>query len=191
MKLKILVGLTDDCPTEEHVEVYAVEGFPRQATDPDDEYEYVHIRDEEGLKEWAYRYYSVHKIAEIDVVNGRSISQVPDGAQRTAAVQPAEIVRIGPEGAIFPGPAEAPPAADKHDNDAETRLAQVRYPDDHCEWEARCVEPCIPGTAEVVCTSEVGPLDALHQLKASLAFMGLPCRPYVTNIERVALALDD
>lgn len=194
MKLKILVGLNDDCPVEEHVEVCAIEAYPLQVTDPDDEYEYVDIRDENELREWAYRYYNVHKLAEVAVPDGTPLTAV----HRTAAIRaegptgPPETIGIGPEGTAFPG---RPTTSDKHDNEAETRLVRVRYTDDHCEWEARCVEPCIPSeaTAEVVCISAVGPLDALHQLRASLAMLGLPAklRPYVTNIERVALALDD
>lgn len=190
MKLKILVGLTDDCPTEEHVEVFAPGAYPLRATDPDDEYEYVDIPDEDALKEWACRYYDVHSIAEIHVSDELLATSLKT-PQGTAAGRPVETVRIGPEGEAFPAPPPVPPVADKHDNEAETRLVRVTYAGGQCEWEARCVEPAVPGTAEVVCASEVGPLDALHQLKASLASMGLPCRPYVTNIERVALIFDD
>lgn len=128
--------------------------------------------------------------AEADEMLSRTADASRGGTE--SAGGPVETITVGPEGAPFPGPpAQAPPTTDAHDNDAETRLVQVRYPDDTCEWEAWCVEPCIPGTASLVCASEKGPLDALHQLKASLAMLGLPCRPYVTNIGRVAHALDD
>lgn len=101
----------------------------------------------------------------------------------------AKTINIGPEGIAFYKAMHH--AAHEHDGEVETRLVRIRHQDDTCEWEARCVEACIPGTAEIVCASEIGPLDALHQLKASLALLGPPCRPYVTNIERFAFALDN
>ena len=68
MKLKVLVGLTHECPTEEHVEVHAVGGYPLKAADPDDSYDAcVEIPDEEALSEWAERRYEVRRIAEVEV----------------------------------------------------------------------------------------------------------------------------
>lgn len=67
MKFKVLVGLTDECPTEEQVEVHAVGGYPVEAVRPDDEHAHAVIRDEEELSEWAERRYDIHRIAQIEV----------------------------------------------------------------------------------------------------------------------------
>lgn len=66
MKLKVLVGLTDECLTEEQVEVHAVGGYPVEAVHPGDEHAHAVIRDEAELSAWAERRYDVHRIAEIE-----------------------------------------------------------------------------------------------------------------------------
>ena len=68
MKLKILIGMTHTCPTEEHVNVHAVGGYPLRAADPDDERACVDIHNEAELSAWAERHYEVHKIAEVEVL---------------------------------------------------------------------------------------------------------------------------
>ncbi len=67
MNLKVLIGMTHDSPTEEHVQVHAIGGYPLKATDPDDERASVDIHNEQELSDWAARYYEIHKIAEIEV----------------------------------------------------------------------------------------------------------------------------
>ncbi len=71
MKLKVLVGMTDESPTDEHVEVHAIGGYLLKATDPDDASDRVYVHDDEELSRWAARYYETHKVAEIEVPDRR------------------------------------------------------------------------------------------------------------------------
>ena len=69
MKLKILIGMTHTCPTEEQVDAQAVGGYPLKATEDTDDEERacVDIHNEAELSAWAERHYEIHTIAEVEV----------------------------------------------------------------------------------------------------------------------------
>lgn len=90
MKLKVLVGLTDGCPTEEHVEVHAIGGYPLKATDPNEEPASVDIHDEGELSKWAARCYEIHKIAEIEVRDVRLTLPTYKTIDKTGRMTPEE-----------------------------------------------------------------------------------------------------